>query len=544
MRKLGNNKMNKTGAGARPVVVADAVPVGESHQVVNGRDKEPQIPFWELINSLGDKWATDGYTAYIYRKWPIIDKGATDHFIGKMKEKFDPDYLLQTFGSGKYSLQLNDGQGRVASWKVESVHHPDHPPRLNPAEVTRDPQNDQYWAVWGKAGAAGKTASTDNSGEKEQSAFVKSMLARAGSFDPALGAMWEKTAKERDTLSAALAAKNAPPDMLELIKGIKELLPPQQAAAPAEKTELLHIIAALKGMQQAPPDTLAVLKQAKELFAPTKAERGADSQPASPLGGVKEMLGVITNVRDLFKSDAPAAANPAVVASDGSWQSVAAAGLQSLPATLQGLAALYAVFRGGPPPAGSTNMAPVAARPPAAAFDPYSNPGAARAYAQVQNAAAPAAAAPPSGTPPQPQPQPGPVPPPPAPNGPEDASQQGADSAMEQQMGGLLMSAINCLQRGIDGAMFADSIITLHGELEYEALVTNLQTIGIPMVIALAKGMPQAGPYISKYEPQFTRFLSQFLAGPEAPEDGTEEDDGIVDGAEAGTARLKQEAVA
>ena len=190
-------------------------------------------------------------------------------------------------------------------------------------------------------------------------------------------------------------------------------------------------------------------------------------------------------------------------------------------------------------------MAPVGQqRPPAAAFDPYANPAAARNYAQAQNAAAPVAATPPSGTQPQPQPQPGPVPPPPAPSGPEDASQQVVDSAVEQQMAGLLMSAINCMQRGIDGHQFADSVIVMHGELEFEALVTHLQTIGIPVVIALAKGMLQAGAYVAKYEPQFTRFLSEFLAGPDVPEDEIEEDGRTVDGAEAGTAHQKQEAAA
>ncbi|MGA7239492.1 MAG: hypothetical protein WBY44_27670, partial [Bryobacteraceae bacterium] len=286
--------------------------------------------------------------AYVYRKWPVIDRGDSDHFIAKLREPFDPDYLLKTFGSGTYSLQLNDGQGKVVAWKVESVHHPDYPPKVNSAEVTRDPRNDSYWATWGKSGATGKTDATENSGDRDQSAFVKSILAKSGAFDPKLVEMWEKTAKERDTLSASLAEKNAPPDMLELIKGIKDLLPQQPASAPAERTELLSIITALKGMQ---PDPLAVMAQAKQLFAPAKAERSVDTQPGSPISGLRETLGVFTELKDLFQSNAPAAPNPAFVGSDGGWQSTITATVQSLPAIMQSAGVLFSMFRGGSPPA-------------------------------------------------------------------------------------------------------------------------------------------------------------------------------------------------
>jgi hypothetical protein len=141
-------------AGQATVIEPD-----EDHGTVNGKGRgvtaeakakatQPKIPFWELVASLGDKWATDDYKLYVYRKWPIIDKGDSDHFLAKLREPIDPDYLLKTFGSGKYGLQLNDGQGKMVSYKVESVNHPDYPPKLNPAEVTRDPQNDKYWVVW------------------------------------------------------------------------------------------------------------------------------------------------------------------------------------------------------------------------------------------------------------------------------------------------------------------------------------------------------------------------------------------------------------
>jgi hypothetical protein len=39
---------------------------------------------------------------------------------------------------------------------------------------------------------------------------LNTVLDKAGSFDPRLAEMWERTARERDELSKALAEKNAP----------------------------------------------------------------------------------------------------------------------------------------------------------------------------------------------------------------------------------------------------------------------------------------------------------------------------------------------
>jgi hypothetical protein len=88
---------------------------GSLGKTTTSTQAKSKVPFWELIQSLGDKWATDDYKLYIYRKWPIIDKADSDHFIAKLREPIDPDYLLKTFGTGKYGLQLNDGEGKMVS---------------------------------------------------------------------------------------------------------------------------------------------------------------------------------------------------------------------------------------------------------------------------------------------------------------------------------------------------------------------------------------------------------------------------------------------
>jgi hypothetical protein len=146
------------------------------------------------------------------------------------------------------------------------VHHPDHPPRLNPAEITRDPANDTYWTVWGKSnGAAGK-AEKDRLPQNDINTVLTTVLEKSSSFDPKLGELWEKTAKERDELSKELAEKNAPADVLSLVKGVKDLFPtPPAPAARSENSDLLAIITAIKNLQQ---DPIEVMQRAKESFAP------------------------------------------------------------------------------------------------------------------------------------------------------------------------------------------------------------------------------------------------------------------------------------
>jgi hypothetical protein len=124
-----------------------------------------------------------------------------------------------------------------------------------------------FFQTWGKKPKSDK----DSAPQTDIDAVLNTVLEKTGSFDPKLAELWEKTAKERDALSVALAAKNAPPDLLAVAKGLKELFPPQPTPAP-EKTDVLAVITAIKDLRQ---DPLAVMQQAKELFAPVESERGS-----------------------------------------------------------------------------------------------------------------------------------------------------------------------------------------------------------------------------------------------------------------------------
>jgi hypothetical protein len=50
-------------------------------------------------------------------------------------------------------------------------------------------------------------------------------------------------------------------------------------------------------------------------------------------------------------------------------------------------------------------------------------------------------------------------------------------------------------------------------------IAAQLKEMGIPVVISLAKGVPQIGEVVSRYEKQFTTFLFEFIEGPDVEED-------------------------
>jgi hypothetical protein len=129
--------------------------------------------------------------------------------------------------SGLYEVFVHNSRGKTIYTEKISFHNPRYPPRVDPRElVAGDPRNSLYLEIFARpAEKPGKETPADTN------TISNMVLTKAGGFDPRLAEMWERTAKERDELSAALAAKNAPPDLLALVRGIKELLPAQPPAA-------------------------------------------------------------------------------------------------------------------------------------------------------------------------------------------------------------------------------------------------------------------------------------------------------------------------
>ena len=89
--------------------VEAATPEGEAHETV--------LQLVQRFNT--DDW--QGKKTYLYRVWPVIDRKADDHFIARLSEPFDEDYLLKNWGSGRYHLRLNDAQGHTIATQNVSL---------------------------------------------------------------------------------------------------------------------------------------------------------------------------------------------------------------------------------------------------------------------------------------------------------------------------------------------------------------------------------------------------------------------------------------
>jgi hypothetical protein len=77
----------------------------------------------------------------------------------------------------------------------------------------------------------------------------------------------------------------------------------------------------------------------------------------------------------------------------------------------------------------------------------------------------------------------------------------------------LVSQALNCLNRGVDGHECAQAVIDLNGDLTYGALVQQIQGAGIPVVLELAKGIPELSSQVITYEQSLKEFIEQFLRG-------------------------------
>jgi hypothetical protein len=525
MRTKAIKRAAAAGDAAAASVVAGNPVNGNAAAVTDNAAKANEAtrpPFWEFLHSLGDRWATEGIVVYCYRLWPVIDRRETEHYLAKLNEPFDEDFLLRTFGSGKYLLQANSGRGKTLHKRVVSLHNRDYPPKVALEEVVAsDPRNQTYFETWVRKTNNGATEKSAKDVPADITALLSTVVSKSGTFDPQLAAMWERTAKERDQLSAALASQHAPPDLLALVKGIKELLPNPSPASTPQKSEALEIITALKAMQPppaAPPDPLQLMAQAKELFGPAV---GAEA-PRNHIAELDQILGFAQKLASLRGGGGDRTG----------WD----IGLDfakeiggPLLQTLNNFMQLRMGQPGGMPQPAAVSPA---ASAPTGAFDPYANQAALREHARRVNAqAAPAAPAPPQPIstasslygpqPPQQQPAP-----PPAQGGAPAVAPDGLPGVNEvllllSQYGGLVVNALNT---NMGGHHFARSVAELTGV----GTIAMITRHGEDVLTASMMGVPELAMFgearLRKFSYEFTHYEEE-LADEEQEAEPEQESD-------------------
>jgi len=431
----------------REVNDATRVSNAADQPAANEQQKEESDFFQQLQQISVEGWQA-GYKVYVYRVWPVIDKKDNEHFLCKVTEPFDEDYLMRNFGSGKYYLRLNNQRGETVASKTVALHNPAFPPAISPDEVVRtDPRNETYFKVWAPKEPAAATAppsssAADSTAVQELSKLLNKALEqreRGSAADSAQSNLtgslvqWalDQTGREREN--------NDPTKMAALLRELKSLLPSQQ-----------------------PPDGLALIE--KVLAITERLNPASREAQQDPLDYVEKAVNLVEKLRPQ-----PVASGASGDSQMGSWQEFFQPVLPSLIGALAPLVPAVAqmmLAKNGRPQQGP-QVSPVVAPVPA-----------------------PAGAPPADG---QPQQQ-------------HTAQAPGQDFAeMAANMSPLIFNAM--AQPGRTGADLADSVVMLFGPLRYQ----QIAALGKETLLAFLQSHPlwqQLGPL----QARVPEFIEEFIA--------------------------------
>jgi hypothetical protein len=348
--------------------------------------------------------------------------------------------------------------------------------------------------------------------------------------------MWERTAAERDSLSKALAEKNAPPDLLAVAKGLKDLFP-SHPGVPTPQIDVMALVTALKGMQPPPQDPLAVLKQAKDLFAPvSESQRGHDeiAKLDQILGFAQKLASIRTPGGsrggwevglDFAKELGPTVVQPVLqlinnmmmlrAQNNGTTMPVNPSFFPPPPAAFdryrdpQRMREYAQTMRGSAPqpPSGaeanpSAPPSPGAAPPPpppAAAFDPYRDPQRMREYAQTIRSPAP--------------------PPPPGAAAPNAGGQAPPANELTQLFASYGMLVVNALNNGTTGADFGEWVASGFGTATHAMIASQ----GEDALTQTMLGIPELAIFgearLRKFSFEFVHFEEILESDDESPDE-------------------------
>jgi hypothetical protein len=253
-------------------------------------DEQDATDFWAQVQHLSPADWQSGHKVYVYRCWPVIDRRDEQHYLAKLSEPFDEDVILRNWGSGKYNLRLNNGQGETICSRTVSLHNPAFPPKVAPDEVVAtDPRNERYFKAWPVTPQPGAAPPADNAAVHELSKLATRVLAQrenGTSTDGTQDALtttlvkWalDQTSKERDA--------SDPTRIAALLKELKALIPQQQ-----------------------PGDGLAMVDRVLSIVEKVNPAR-TKAEPQDPLDYVQKVLTLAEKLR-------PQQTNPAAAAGDG-----------------------------------------------------------------------------------------------------------------------------------------------------------------------------------------------------------------------------------
>ena len=490
--KEGHRKRRKSKPASGPAAVKT------NGQPAPEEEKSPGVTFFQRAAQLSEAdW--DSHKIYVYRRWPRISKSGEPHYIATYREPVDEEFVKNMHGSGRYKLRLNDPKRTVKETALE-IMDLNSPPKLSADELIDCPENEKYHKLW-PSGSVVKPADGVTAADGAAAAAVRGLSDLAET-------VLEQTVKKGDANSSSTVA--------DLLRELKPYLPnPASAPAPAQPS-VLEILTQVKQLQG---DPLSMMEKLQKLM-PREHERSTKEE-ADPLENLSKMFGVFKEARELFQPESAPAATAGSVVTDTSemngWQTLTSVVMQSLPSLVSSAATLVTAIRGGPAAFVPSMNAPPVAPPKPGPFNPYDQ-AAMRDFVRRQNAATAQASAPP-GAAGSAIPMPPVTPAEQSASGDSGAAPPPADQGMLGDVAVLVNQALGCLNRGVDGHRYAAALIDINGDLSYDTIVEQIRAAGVPVIIQLAKTIPQVSQQATAYEVPLQRFIQEFLEGPEWPED-------------------------
>jgi hypothetical protein len=472
--------------------------------------KAPPAPnFFSRLAQMSDTdW--ERHRIYVYRRWPQITRDDSPHYIGVHRQAIDEEFVKNLYGSGRYLLKLNDPKRTIDQTALE-IQDLAFPPKVSPDELVSCPENERYFRLWPQES---QKPAGNGSRQRDDVAEIIRAARDGNKLDPTVIAWLQDMANRRDDLAAKLAerpVKNPAGDLAELLAALKTVLPSQ----PAPAADPLQIVNAVLAATRKEGD-IDLVDRVWKFFERVQTAAKPRGDEEDPLEKLTKHIDAMSKLKTLFQAD-----GSTVIADGSGWQGLTSTVIQALPATLSSVAGVIAALKNAPAGAPASPLTGAVPSVGGGAFDPYARPDLARQFVRngassaPQSAFAARAAAAGAATP--------------SPLG--DASQsappaQPADDEITSQVLILVNQSLSCLNRGVDGHQCAQALIDLNGDLIYRRLVQQINGAGIPVVVELAKGIPEVGMQVAAYEPALKQFIAQFLEGPDdydEPESESEE---------------------
>ena len=250
--------------------------------------------FWAWLSQwTAEDW--DYLICYLWRCAPCVDTtaGGRPTQLSVIGHRFDPDFIMKQFGSGRYRADISRipksgaKQTRIRQ-AYFTIHNMDYPPKVPPGDWTSDARNKNW--IWGvQAAAAGSMVGSGGTplNVNELLQTVEAIRGKNADNGELTGAIFKMIGDNND----AIARLTNPATQIQTMRELLTLIP-QKSEGQSETTKMMfdfmskildnqsREIAQLRDTQQKQPtlrEKLEEIKEAMSLMGRGKPEAKAET---------------------------------------------------------------------------------------------------------------------------------------------------------------------------------------------------------------------------------------------------------------------------